>query len=419
MRFISKEKIKDFGIYGLGQAINIISPLLVIPYIVMICGESGLGKIGVGFSFALIAIVLVDYSSYINGTKQVSICSKNKQILEHHFLTIYTAKSLLLLLVLLICTLLIFLIPFFEKDKLQIFLSLFIVVGQFINPTWFFQGIQSFKWISIINVSSKIIYVTLVFLFIKQPEDYILVNAFIGLGSIIASLAGFIWIYRKNNFSVKNTSVANAVSLIKEDFSLTVSQLFFSFYQYLPIIIISFVCGDFIAGQYRIIDQVIMIFRTYLQMFFNFIYAEICLKIYEDVNKGFLKWKLVNGINYLFILILVTLFFFNSEIILSFFKVSVSDINILSKYFKIGLLIPVFMGISFALKQLIFSFNKNNIYIIITIISTIINVIIMYFFLKNIGLKGAFLSTIFVELLIIVSYALVLRGTIKTDIKNA
>lgn len=112
-------------------------------------------------------------------------------------MTIYTAKSLLLLLVLLICTLLIFLIPFFEKDKVQIFLSLFIVIGQFINPTWFFQGIQSFKWISIINVSSKIIYVTLVFLFINQPEDYILVNAFIGLGSIIASLSGFIWIYRK------------------------------------------------------------------------------------------------------------------------------------------------------------------------------------------------------------------------------
>lgn len=418
MRFISNEKIKDFGIYGLGQAINIISPLLVIPYIVIICGESGLGKIGVGFSFALIAIVLVDYSSYINGTKQVSICSQSKQILEHHFLTVYTAKSILLVFVLLICTLLIFLVPFFERDKLQIFLSLLIVIGQFINPTWFFQGIQNFKWISIINVTSKIIYVTLVFLFIKQAEDYILVNAFIGLGSIIASAFGFIWIYKKNNFSFKNASVTNAVSLIKEDFSLTISQLFFSFYQYLPIIIISFVCGDFIAGQYRIIDQVIMIFRTYLQMFFNFIYAEICLRIYEDVNKGLLKWKIVNSINYLFILSLVTLFFFNTELILAFFKVSMSDMTILSKYFKIGLLIPVFMGISFALKQLIFSFNKNSVYIIITIASTIINVLMMYFYLKNIGLLGAFLSNIFVEFLIIVSYTLVLKGTIKTNIKN-
>ena len=52
---------KDFIIYGFGQAINLISPLLVIPYIVSICGEEGLGKAGVGFSFALIAIVLVDY----------------------------------------------------------------------------------------------------------------------------------------------------------------------------------------------------------------------------------------------------------------------------------------------------------------------------------------------------------------------
>ena len=71
--FTNNKKLKDFLIYGFGQAVNLISPLLVIPYLVSICGEEGLGKIGVGFSLALIAIVLVDYGSYINGTKEISI----------------------------------------------------------------------------------------------------------------------------------------------------------------------------------------------------------------------------------------------------------------------------------------------------------------------------------------------------------
>ena len=75
---LGAKQTKDFIIYGFGQAINLISPLLVIPYIVSICGEEGLGKAGVGFSFALIAIVLVDYGSYINGTKEVSINNNKK-----------------------------------------------------------------------------------------------------------------------------------------------------------------------------------------------------------------------------------------------------------------------------------------------------------------------------------------------------
>lgn len=412
MKFITKDKIYNITIYGIGQAVNIISPLLVIPYIVHICGEEGLGKIGVGFSFALIAIVLVDYGSYINGTKEISIYNNDKTLLEEKFTTIYLSKLLLLITVLLFCCLIILVIPFFQKDKTQLLLSLLIVVGQFINPTWFLQGVQNFKWISIINVVSKAIYVVSVFLLIKKPEDYIYINSFLGLGSIIASTLGFLWIYFHYSFSLKNASFSKAIALIKSEFYLTVSQLFFSFYQYAPIMLISYVGGNFMAGQYRIIDQVIMIFRTYFQMFFNFVYADICLQIYNNIKTGIYNWKLKNGLNYLMILLILIVFYFGSNLILMFFKVSPKDVSKLVSFFRIGLLIPIFMGISFALKQLMFAFNKNKEYIRITIASTILSLIIMFFLIKVIGLKGAFISTIIIEFLIITAYILILKDKI-------
>lgn len=417
MEFITKDKIYNLTVYGFGQVVNLVSPLLIIPYIVTICGETGLGKAGVGFSFALISIVLVDYGSYINGTKYVSINKTNKINLEEKFCTIYFAKFFLLLAVLFFCSLLIISIPFFEKDKTQIFLSLLIVVGQFINPTWFFQGIQNFKWITIINVLSKGIYIVAVFLFIKTPKDYIFINAFFGVGLIIGSVLGFLWILWQYSFSLRKCSFSKALVLIKEEFSLTVSQLFFSFYQYSPIILISYVCGNFIAGQYRIIDQIVMIFRTYLQMFFNFTYAEICLKIFENLNHGLTEWKKYNGYNYILILIILFIFFTNTNRTLMFFNVNIQDVHKLEPYFKIGLFIPIFMSVSFALRQLMFSFEKNKLYIKITIISSILNVVLMVFLLKLIGLKGAFLSTIIVEFLIIVSYLVTLMTNITSKEK--
>ena len=401
---LKSKQIKDFIIYGFGQAINLISPLLVIPYIVFICGEEGLGKAGVGFSFALIAIVLVDYGSHINGTKDISINHNDNAILEDKFTTIYLSKLILLTAVLLISILLIVSIPFFQKDKLQLILSLSIVVGQFINPTWFFQGIQNFKWISIINILSKVIYVVLIFLLIQKREDYIYINLFLGIGSIIASSLGFLWIYTQFSFSLKKASIAKAIDLIKSEFSLTISQLFFSFYQYAPIMLISYFCGNFIAGQYRIIDQVIMIFRTYFQMFFNFIYADICLQIYKDVKSGITNWKLKNGLNYTMVLVLLLIFYFNSEIILLFFKVNFRNLDNLNAYFKLGLSIPFFMGISIALKQLMFSFNKNKEYIRITFFTTTTSLLLMSFLLQRIGLNGAFISIILAEILFIILY---------------
>ena len=415
---IKNTQFKNFVIYGFGQVVNLISPLLVMPYIVSICGEDGLGKVGVGFSFALIAIVLVDYGSYINGTKEVSISNTNNKILEDKFTTIYLAKFILLLIVLVLSIFIILFIPFFQKDKLQLLFSLFIIIGQFINPIWFFQGIQNFKWITTVNILSKVIYVSTIFLFIKNAQDFIYVNFFQGLGLIISSSFGFIWIYFKYNFSFKNVSIKNALKLIKSEFTLTASQLFFSFYQYAPIIIISYVCGNTIAGQFRIIDQVMMIFRTYFQMFFNFIYADVCFKIFNNVTIGIHNWKKNNSLNYMLVLFIVVCFYFNSNAILAFFKVKANNLEELSSYFKIGLVIPVFMGISFALKQLMFSFNKNNEYIKITIYSTLLSLLILYSLLINIGLKGAFFSTISIEIITIISYCLVLKSSfVKKTIK--
>jgi O-antigen/teichoic acid export membrane protein len=409
IQLLQTQKVKNFIIYGFGQAINLISPLLVIPYLISKCGEEGLGKVGVGYSFALIAIVIVDYGSYINGTKDISINNGQRNIIEEKFTTIYISKLLLVIGLLLFSVLLLYTVPFFSRDFKQLLFSLLIVIGQFINPTWFFQGIQNFKWISIINVLSKVIYLALVFLFIKKPEDYVWANAFFGIGLILAGLIGFLWICKQYAISFQKASFSKSIELIKTEFSLTVSQLFFSFYQYAPIMMISYIGGDFMAGQYRVIDQIIMIFRTYFQMFFNFIYAEVCLKIYENSVQGIKSWLKSNGFNYLLVIFILVIFYFFAPKILAFFKVDMTTETNLISLFRVGLIIPIFMGISFALKQLMFSFNENKAYINITILSTIISLVVMYFNIISLGLMGSFLTIIIIEFLIIITYLIWLK----------
>lgn len=416
MSVFSKKKIKDFFIYGLGQAINIVSPLLILPYIILVCGEEGLGKVGSGMSLALIISGIIDYGSYINGVKDISLNRNDANILEYHFKSIYLSKFILLVGVLSFFTLVVFFVPFFEEDKELYFLSFLIVIGQFINPIWFFQGIENFKLISFINVSSKIIYIVLVFTMLNESSDYIYVNLFFGLGAIIGNLVGLIWLIKKYSFSITSFELKPALYIIRNEFSFSLSQLFHSIYQYSPILLISYVAGDFVAGQFKVIDQIVSIFKTYLNMFFYFVYANICLEISKEVKQGLKVWKQYNGLNFLFLFFILSVFYYKAELILTYFKIEGKDLGNTVQYFRIGIIVPFLVSISQPLRQLMFAFNENKIYINITVVTTILNFILLLVFTKYNGLGGAFLSIIIIEIIIIIVYNIILMKYFKGNI---
>ncbi|MFH6945322.1 oligosaccharide flippase family protein [Flavobacterium sp. FlaQc-50] len=413
LNVLQHNRIKNFIIYGIGQVFNLVSPLLVMPYLVAICEKKGLGKIGVGFSFALILNVLVDYGSYINGTKEISINRSNPEIIKRKIVSVYIMKLFLIVVLLLLAFLLICFVPFFNKEQAVFFFSFSYVIGQFINPTWVFQGLENYKWITFVNITSKIIYVAGVFIFINKKGDYIYANAFLGLGLIIASLIGLISLIKKYDLRLYKNVSKDALELLKKDFSLTFSQLFLSFYQYLPIMIISYVGGNNMAGQYRIIDQIIMTFRTYLQMFFNFIYADVCLQVHKNLKNGISQWFKYNGLNYVLVLSLLIIAVVSTKQILLYFNIRSNELESMTLFFKTGLIIPIFMAISMALKQLLFALDRNKEYINITIGSSFFSLFVFFILVKNIGLQGAFIATISIEILIIVLYGIVLKPIIR------
>lgn len=406
----SNKTFKNLIIYGFGQGINIISPLLITPYIIYICGLEKLGVIAIGQSFAYILIVIVDYSSYIIGVKEVSVNRNDRPVLQSLFKTIYASKAILLLVVALISLLLIYAVPYFREEKHTFFFSFSIIIAQFLNPTWFFQGIENFKWITIINVLSKVIYVLGVLLLVKTQSDYVFANLWMGLGGIIANVIGLFWILKTYRFSFKMISFVEVKALLARDFSFCLSQLFFAIRNYSPVVIIGFFAGDFIAGQFRVVEQIINLFRTYLQLFFKFSYSYVCFAIDENLKKGLTLWRKFNGLNFVFLMLLLALVVVFSTEILVFFKVDAAHLLEIENYLYLAVFIPLLIGITLPLEQLIFSLNKNKEYIRLTIISTIFNVLGLSVLMHAFGLTQAFMLLIFTEAGLAVIYCYVLKN---------
>lgn len=405
-----QEQFKNLIIYGFGQFFNLATPLLVAPYLIYICGEENYGKIGVALALSFFLIVIVDYCSDIIGVKEISKNREDQNKLNRILTTTYGSKLVLLIITLLGMSILYCYIPYFEKEKSLFFMSMPILIGQFINPTWFLQGIENFKWITFINITSKILYVVGVFLFVKVPDDYIFANLYWGIGMILPNTFATVYFLSKFKISYKDTSAKEIGILLRENFSMFFSQIFLSLQLYSPIMLISFFGNNAMAGQYKIVEQIVVMFKTYIYLFFNYVYPRVCYLIEKNMKDALRFWKIYNGANFIFILLSMGIVYLFSEEIVTYFNPK--EIGFISDLLRFAVLIPLLVSISNPLKQLVLGLEFQKLYIRLTMIMVIFNLGCMILLLPYLKIYGVIASLVVAEALTAMIYLIAIKTRI-------
>lgn len=403
----AKKQFVNLVTYGMGQGFNLVTPLLVAPYLISIFGQGGYGKVGVGMALSFFLIVIIDYGSDIIGVKDVAVNRNDKVTLGKILSTAYVARFLLLCIVLLVMTFLYYTVPYFSKEKELFLFGLPILVGQFINPTWVFQGIENFKGITALTIASKIIYVIGVFLTIKNAGDYIYVNLWWGIGMIIANFIAFTRLCSMYKITLGNTSKTEVVNFLKGNFSMVFSQLFLSLQLYSPIMLISFFAGDAMAGKYKIIEHIVVAFKTYIFLFFNYVYPRVCYLIEKNIKQAMRFWKLYNGANFIFIAICMSVLYILAKPVVQYFDKAATDE--IAGLLQFAILLPITLAISIPLKQLVLGWNHEKFYIRLTMIMVVFNVVLLVVLLKFFKIYGVLASLIITEAITAVLYVMIIK----------
>ncbi|KGO85823.1 hypothetical protein Q765_14455 [Flavobacterium rivuli WB 3.3-2 = DSM 21788] len=420
---LKNKRLLNFFIYGSGQAFNLISPLIVIPYIVLICGEDGFGKVNLGFSMALFLILIVDYGFEIKSPKEVSENRENPNKLQEIANITFYSKFVIFIVVFLAISILIWFVPFLYSERLLYFFSTTIILAQVFNPCWFLQGLENFRLVSAINIASKVTYVIFVYIFLKYKGDYIYVNMVLGLSSLIFNIIFLIYVIKKYHLNLLKPNVKEIRAVLRADFSLCISQLFLSARQLSPFFIVSYFLGYVTGGQYAIIERVLSMFRTFIQVFLRFFYPSVCYKISKNVVEGFTFWKKYTGYSILIMCTGATTLYFFSVKILLFFNVANDGVATLDPVFRVALIIPFIMALSYPLEQLMFVINRNKAYVRIIMSVAAITIVLMLLVVNNYGIISIVLSLLLSEMLVAALYFkysyLFLKGQIEKENVNA
>ena len=410
-KILFHQQFQKLSVYGFGQLFNLVTPLLVVPYIVSVCGEENFGKTAVGMAIAFFLIVFIDFGSDIIGVREVAVNRDNPEVLNKIFTTTYVVKGIILLLVLTVASIIFHSFPYFKSEKIMFTLGLSVLIGQFLNPTWFLQGIENVKWITLLNIVSKCIYLVGIFFTIKKESDYIYINLWWGLGMIVSNFLVFIWIIKKHQFSFLLVNKDEVFKHIRNDFSMFSSQIFVSLQLYAPVVLISYFGNNLMAGQYRIVEQIIVIFKTYIFLFFNYVFPKVCYLIETDFKRGLKNWIIYNGVNFVFVTMGMLFFHIYSYEIVSYFNPT--NRYVLSNLLEVAVFVPLILAISIPLKQLVLAYNYKRFYVYLTSVMVLFNLLAIVILLPKFQVYGVFYSLIATDLIVIIFYLYQLKKNLK------
>lgn len=413
--FIKNKKFKNFIIYGFGQAFNLLVPFLLTPFIVDICGEENFGKTALAFSIYIFFIAFIDFCCDLIGVKEISENRNDSKYLNNFISKFFIIKAIILIISLISLLVLIQFTNVFGDEKRMFFFGLTILIGQFINPTWILQGLESFGLLTIFNIISKAIYLLGVFYFLTNGNDYFLINFWFGNGLIISGLFIWFFILRKYKLEFKPQNKTIVLSYMNSNKGIVFSQIFVWFQLYAVIIIISLLGTELEVGQFRITDQIINIFRTISLLSFNFLFPGICYDFSINKEIALKKWKLYNLAFLSFIIIACVILFIFSYDIINYFNAT--NIYLLTNLLRLYLVFPILHYINISLKQILIANNLNSKYVKITIFTTIFNLLGMYFLYNIFYLYGIVYSFIFTEILmILLSIIIILNHNKKKNV---
>ena len=313
-KIINREELKtilnNFFSLTLLKALTYLLPLITFPYLIRVLGVDKFGLVMFAQATMYYFEILVDFGFNLSATREVALNAKNKSKLNEIISSVFSIKLVLLIISGLLLLLILSVFDRFSDESLIYYYSFLKVIAFAFFPVWFFQGIEKMKYVTIINIISKVIFTILIFVFIQSEKDYLLVPLVDAFGFMIGSLVALYYVFKRFNHSF----VFNKFTIIKQSFidssMFFLSRVSVSLYTSSNILMLGLVASNVMVGYYAIAEKLYMVLRNLYQPIVQVIYPYIS----KSKNVKFFK-KLYPGVVILNFIGVYILWVFTPELI--------------------------------------------------------------------------------------------------------
>lgn len=273
-----------FSLSGL-QLVSYILPIVTFPYLVRVLGPEKFGLVAFATAFVTYFQILTDYGFIYSATKEISIHRDDIRKVSEIFSSVMIIKTSLTLLSFTIICLIVFTIPQFRSNYPIYLVSFGLVIGNMLFPNWFFQGIEKMKYITILTIISQVIFTISIFVFIRNPSDYLFVPLINSLGLIIAGIYGLRIVFKNYHVKFRFPGIQILKFHFKSGWHVFISTVAVSLYTNSSVFAVGLFTNNTITGYYSIAEKLMMIVQTFpLASLLQSLYPRLT-KIYSENPK--------------------------------------------------------------------------------------------------------------------------------------
>ena len=285
-------------------------PFVTLPYLVRVLEVDNFGL--VNFAVAIVGYfnILVSFGFELSATKLVSIHRDNKQKISEIFSAVTCIKAVLFFISLSILTILVYTIDSLNEYIALYYVTFGLVLGNIIFPTWFFQGVEKMKFITIISVITKSLFTIFIFVLVQDKNDYIYVPMLNSIGAIIGGIIALQIIFK--TFAIQLYIPKKKVLLfyLKDSYYYFVSRVANNGSRYLATTVIGAYFGHTMVGYYTLVEKLFYAFSTIGGLISQTIYP------YMSRTRDLKLLKKIIGVTLFFVVPISLLLMYFNEFIL-------------------------------------------------------------------------------------------------------
>jgi len=239
------------------QGANYILPLLTLPYLVRTLGIDLFGILAFIAAIMVYFTIVTDFGFNLTATKEIASCREKKEKVIEVYSAVMTIKLALSLVSLLFLFILIFTFESVYEHRSIYIISFFGVVAQAFFPSWIFQGLEKMKYITYVNVTTKVLFTLSIFIFVNSKADFFLVPLLTSLGLILSTIFSLLLVRKRFRITYRLVSfdiLKRYISLSKKIF---VGQVSYSMINPSIIFLLGTVAGSSAVGLFSIVEKLI------------------------------------------------------------------------------------------------------------------------------------------------------------------
>ncbi|ELQ6256334.1 oligosaccharide flippase family protein [Cronobacter turicensis] len=391
---MEKKVFSTFSGLALINALNILVPIITMPYLSRVLTPHGYGLFLLFSSVYVFSFIIMDYSSNITGVRAIAI-EQNKTIQTKIFCEVQSLRLIFGVVSGILSSIYIAYTIGSTINLSFIIINVVIThVGYYLTASWYHQGTQNMIAVAVISFLARGMQLVVLFFFVNTVEDLKLAIISITLSFFLMGI--IIELYRRKTLNLYFRFKSESISKnFKNGFDTFIGDFAPNLYSNLPPLLIGLTASPAAFAAYSLSMRIINIAGSFQLMFAKAVYPSVV-----NGKASFKKIMIYNiGVSFFPILII---YFFGGEVIKLFLGSGYDSTVIYLKWLAPSIL---FAAVVFSLTYGFFLPRKlDKIFRNVSLIASFLSALIGYACIYYVGAIGAIIMFVLARLLFVLLF---------------